>query len=113
MTAHSTAHSIDDGTPEVQAELQRYYAAVHGMQSGVAMTMNYDAGETQPKHLRVGVNSAHVSASALTTLLVEKGLATSLEVATILADFMEAERDDYQRRIRAHLGPEGPEVTLR
>ena len=41
----------------VEENRQRYTAALHGMQSGVAMKMNYDVAETTPKHLRVGVNS--------------------------------------------------------
>lgn len=40
-------------------ELRQEYASLcHAMQSGVAFKINIDPGETMPKHLRVGVNSA-------------------------------------------------------
>lgn len=55
---------------------QRYTDAAHGMQSGVAMKMNYNQPETTVKHLRVGVNTAMTDHGALVELLVAKGLIT-------------------------------------
>lgn len=89
-------------TPE-QAT-QRYKAAAHAMQTGVAAKMNYDQAETAPKHLRVGINSAMVEHSALAALLIEKGVISEAEYLTALADGMERERDTYAEWLRAAFG---------
>ena len=50
---------------------QRYDAAAHAMQSGVAFEIGAGVSrETEPKHLRVGVNSAMVDSAALAALLI-------------------------------------------
>lgn len=84
---------------------QRYLDAAHAMQTGVAMTMEYEPKETQPKHLRVGVNAAMVEHSALAGLLIAKGLITEEEYLAALAKGMEDEADKYQTRVRKYLGP--------
>lgn len=102
----------------VEQAKARYDAAAHAMQSGVAMMMNYDEGETEPKHLRVGVNSSLVNSSALALLLISKGVIDEAEFFAALADAMESERDDYAKLIGDHLaqlrpeGSDGPEVNL-
>lgn len=88
----------------------RHIAALHGMRSGVAAKMNFDPKETEPKHLRVGVNSAMVQQAAITRLLIEKGLITEQEYFTAVADMMERERDGYQQEVSEHYGTS---VTLR
>lgn len=88
---------------------QRYMAAAHAMQSGVAMWMNYDPDETRPKDLRTGVNSAMVEHGALVKLLVEKGIITNEEFFTSLVEMMELEVKGYEERISAHVGTK---VTL-
>lgn len=96
----------------------RYLAAAHAMQSGVAMAMNYDDTQTDPKHLKVGVNSSLVTTSALVYLLISKGVITEVEYFSALADAMETERDDYATEVQDHLakfrppGSDGPEVKL-
>lgn len=106
-------------TETVEQAKARYMAAAHAMQSGVAMAMNYDESQTDPKHLKVGVNSALVTASALGHLLIAKGVIAEGEWFTALANQMESERDDYAALIEEHLaqfrpdGSDGPEVTLR
>jgi hypothetical protein len=96
----------------------RYMAAAHAMQSGVAMAMNYDASQTDPKHLKVGVNSSLVTTSALVHLLIAKGVITELEYFTVLADQTESERDDYAAVVKDYLTARsgrddgGPEVKL-
>jgi hypothetical protein len=82
----------------------RYKAAMHAVQTGVAYKMQYDPGETSPKHLRTGVNSAMVETSALVQLLVDKGIITDGEWYKTLADFAERERDTYQRELSEHFG---------
>lgn len=99
-----TGPESNQPTEAVDAAFNRYVAATHAMQSGVAMKMNYDPSETTPKHLRVGVNAAMVEHSALARLLVRKGVITEEEYAAALADGMEAERDMYQQWLQQRLG---------
>lgn len=85
------------------SDLERYQAALHAMQTGVAAMM--PSLETEPKHLRVGVNSSMVETSALAMLMVQKGIITYDEWAKALADAMEREADLYRQRLRTRLGP--------
>lgn len=84
----------------------RYRAAAHAMQSGVAMEMNYPerASATEPKHLRVGVNSAMVNDVALATLLIEKGIITKPEYHEAVASAMEDEARRYEASISQRVG---------
>lgn len=87
-----------------EADYRRYTAAAHAMQSGVAAKMERDPGETRPKHLRTGVNSAMVENSALVKLLIGKGILTDEEWAHALADGMEAEVRLYEQWLSERLG---------
>jgi len=78
---------------------QRYLDAAHGMQSGVATMMARGDSQTDPKHLRVGINAAMCDHAALVRLLIAKGLFTQAEYTKELADEMERERDRYEREI--------------
>lgn len=93
------------------ADNERYKAAAHAMQTGVAAKMHYEPGETEPKHLRVGVNSSHVSVSALAKVLIDKGLITLDEYTAANADQMETEAETYRQWLQTYLGGE-TEVTL-
>lgn len=84
---------------------ERYLAAAHAMQTGVAYKMEKDGSETTPKHLRVGVNSAMADQGGLVTLLISKGVFTVDEYLDAVADSMERERDLYQTWIETHYGP--------
>ena len=87
---------------EARAHYERYIRAMHAMRSGVAMLMQgpeQGGRETSPKHLRVGVNSSLVSTSALTRLLVEKGIITWEEYCKTLADEMEKEVRSYEAQL--------------
>lgn len=86
------------------SDLERYEKAIHRMQTGVAFRMGYDPAETQPKHLRVGVNSAMVDTAAMAKLLIDKGIITEAEYYKAIADAMEAEADRYEQRLRAQHG---------
>ena len=79
------------------------------MQSGVAMEMNYDAGSTEPKHLRVGINSAMCDQAALVRLLMEKGIITQAEYTAAITDEMNREVERYEATLSARLGSK---VTL-
>ncbi len=89
---------------------QRYFAAAHAMQTGVAAKMNFDPSETTPKHLRVGVNAAMSDAGGLVGLLISKGVITEEEYMKAICEQMEAERDKYQEEIQAHYP--GAKITL-
>ncbi|MHC5779709.1 hypothetical protein [Nostoc sp.] len=74
------------------------------MQSGVAMKMNYDASDTSPKHLRVGVNSTMVETGALAKLLMQKGVFTEEEYYQTLVQSMQNEVNLYKEWLRERLG---------
>jgi hypothetical protein len=83
---------------------ERYLSALHAMQSGVAAMMNIDSADTQPKHLRVGINSALVSNGAIVKLLIDKGLFTEAEWMKVMADEMETEVSSYIHKLSLHYG---------
>lgn len=91
---------------------ERYQAAAHAMQTGVAYRIEYDPRHATPKDLRVGVNSAHVSIGALAKLLIDKGVITLDEYTAANADQMETEAATYQAWLQDRLGGNGTTVTL-
>jgi hypothetical protein len=80
------------------------------MQSGVAMMEQFAANgtaraaELEPKHLRVGVNSAMIEASSLARLLIEKGIFTWAEYWASIIVTLEAEVHSYEEKIESILG---------
>ena len=86
------------------SDQERYLAAAHAMQSGVAMKMHHDHKETDPKHLRVGINAAMVEHGAIAKLLVAKGIFTEAEYIKALADEMEAEAELYRSELAERTG---------
>jgi len=78
---------------------ERYEAALHAMQTGVAMWMEFDPKETSPKHLRVGINSALCDSTALAKVLIAKGAISEEEYIKALADQMEEEVSRYAQRL--------------
>lgn len=81
-------------------DIDRYHAALHAMQSGVAVEMG---PSTEPKHLRVGVNAALVGSAALGRLLIEKGVITLDEYEAAMAAEMEAEQARYEQKLGVKL----------
>ena len=88
----------------IEKDTARYNAAAHAMQSGVAMEMNFHPSPTEPKHLRVGVNSAMSDMGGLATLLIEKGVITREEYTKAVADAMEREKQRYEAFLTEHYG---------
>lgn len=82
-------------TESIEDAMVRYNAAAHAMQTGVAIKMQHEPEETEPKHLRVGVNSSLSALSGLVTLLIEKGVITLEEYYSASADAMEREAVSY------------------
>lgn len=91
-------------TNDEQFDRDRYAAAMHAMQTGVAFSMPIDPKATEPKHLRVGVNVAMCDHAALVRLLAEKGVITRAEYFKAIADEAEAEAARYAARLSAHHG---------
>jgi hypothetical protein len=90
---------------ELIAERQREYLALaHAMQSGVAMEMNTRSQPTEPKHLRVGINTAMSDHGALVKLLIDKKIITELEYFTSMCELMRNEVRSYEMRLSEHFG---------
>lgn len=88
---------------------KRHAAALHAVQSGVAVEANYRSAPTELKHLRTGINAAMADQAGLARLLMEKGVFTEAEYLDAIAESMEAE----QARYEAHLTElVGRKVTL-
>jgi SOS response regulatory protein OraA/RecX len=68
------------------------------------MEMNYNPKPTEPKHLRTGLNMAMVEHAALARLLIAKGVITEEEYMQALAEGAEAEKQQYEDRLRARFG---------
>lgn len=73
----------------LEEDRQRYMNAAHAVQTAIAFTMGRD---TEPKHLRVGIDLTKSDQGALATLLIEKGVITEAEYFKALADAMEREK---------------------
>lgn len=86
--------SLDPKLDGLAGEIERLQ---HAVQSAVATKMGFDASECTPKHLRVGVNSALIDASAVAKVLVDKGIITDAEYFTAVRDLWRAELDGYKR----------------
>lgn len=87
-----------------EAAHQRYVAAAHAMQSGVATKMGYYTKDVEPKSLRVGINSAMVEHAALAQLLMSKGIITEEEYLEAIAAGMEREAELYRAELSEHYG---------
>ena len=83
---------------------ERYRAALHAMQTGVAFEMQFDPTSTEPKHLRVGVNASMSDNAALVRLLSSKGIITEEEYYKEIADTMELEVKRYETILSQHYG---------
>lgn len=76
---------------------ERYYAAMHAMQSAVALMVAHQTGIQNDrvlrafKDLRVGVNSALSDQGALVSLLTRKGVITDEEYLAAVVEFAERE----------------------
>jgi hypothetical protein len=89
---------------ERQQYTERYAAAAHAMQTGVATEMEFDKQATTPKHLRVGVNSAMADHAGLAALLIRKGIITEDEYLVAITEQMETEKRRYETELTAKMG---------
>jgi hypothetical protein len=86
----------------IKKKAKRYQQLAHAMQSGVAYEK--DEFEREHKHLRVGINAAHVDHSALVGLLIKKGIITQEEYLDALVEAMEAEVKRYEEKLSRDYG---------
>ena len=89
---------------------RRSQALLHAIQSGVAHEMRFDAGATEGKHLRVGVNNALLENAAVAKILIDKGLITEEEYFNSVIARLEEEKARYEARISARHN--GAKITL-
>lgn len=90
-----------------------YSQAQHAMQTGVSMIMQYSPTETEPKHLRVGINTAMCDHAALVRLLIEKGIITNDEYMAAVTKEMNQEVQRYHERLQRYLGGGPAGIELR
>ena len=102
---------VEAAARRINAARDRYAAAMHAMQSGVAFDEAHGDDSLKPKHLRVGINSCLVDSGALATLLIAKGVITEAEYFEALADGAEREKQRYTEHVNAHYGG-GDKVKL-
>jgi hypothetical protein len=102
-----------EGQLMTQADEDRYTKALHAMQTGVMYQMepSGNPAETQPKHLRVGVNAALIDSGAMAKLLIDKGIITLDEYQAALADMAEREVAHYTELVNRQFGGTG-NITL-
>lgn len=90
-------------TEEQAAKLQELG---HRVQSGIAFfegqrdLLGTRYAEVEPKHLRVGVNSALIETSSLARVMFRKGLMTSEEYFDALIESWEQEVDSYREKVK-------------
>jgi hypothetical protein len=89
---------------EVENLKARYRAALHAVQTGVRTLIEMGDTLATPKHLRVGIDSAHVSDGALVRLLISKGVITEREHLEALVVQAEEERGSYEDRLSKKTG---------
>lgn len=86
-----------------------YMEAAAAMQAGVALKMSREPADVQPKHLRVGVNSAMSQHAGLAELLIAKGVITEEEYGEAMAQGMRNEVAMYEQELSQMFGAK---VTL-
>lgn len=96
--------SIEVVDVEIEKLKARYEAAMHAVQSGVAIDLEINPKTIEAKHLRVGVNSALIDSSAMARLLMKKGIITEREYLESVVEFAEKEQADYEAKLTAHFG---------
>lgn len=97
----------EDLMPGEADTVRRYNAAMHGVQSAIAVEIQLlgaNAAGADAKHLRTGVNSAMVNDHALANLLIEKGVFTRAEYGEAVAQAAEHEHAMMTDLVRKKTG---------
>jgi hypothetical protein len=87
----------------------RYEAALHAMQSGVKAVGTL---ECEPKHLRVGINSALCELGAIASLLIDQGVIEENTYWERVISMIEEEVGRYEERLNAGWEPGMPRLRL-
>ncbi len=97
--------AIENITPAdfLKRLVARYGMALHAVQTGVAMHVVKNHPSIEPKHLRVGVNSALIDSATLAELLIERGIFTREEYLTKLCLKAEEEVSRYEKELGVKL----------
>lgn len=82
----------------------RYFGAVHAVQSGVAMEMEFGSPAATAKHLRTGLDVGKAEFGGLAKLLISKGIITEDEHYAAITEAVEQEQADYERRLTEKFG---------
>jgi hypothetical protein len=98
-------------TDDFGKDVKENQAAMRAMQTGVAALMRFEPAETQPKHLRVGVNNALAGVDALVALLIETGIITPDEFIRALTNELKIKTESYREQLVRH-APAGTKITL-
>ncbi len=96
---------------ELESLAKEYQSLCHAMMSGVSFLS--DKSDQTPKQLRVGINSAHVSDSAIVALLIKKGLISRKEFMQSLVEMMKCEVERYREQIAQEKGVPVENIILR
>jgi hypothetical protein len=84
--------------------MKDYESAMHAVQSGIAMLMNYSPSLVSGKHLRVGINSAMVTDRAVAELLIAKGVFTKDEYMDAITVAANKEVEMLEKELSELLG---------
>lgn len=93
----------------MSSAIDRYRAAAHAVQTGIAVSIEKGDDLASPKHLRVGLDMRACDHAALVRLLIAKGIVTDEEYLEAVADEAEQEKARYEQRLLERLGAK---VTL-
>ena len=95
----------DKPTEEEIELIARNTALRHAMQSAIRFKMeNGDTRETDPKHLRTGLNANMCGVGALAKLLIEKGIFTNAEYFRAENEMLEQDIRLYEQQVEQLLG---------
>lgn len=92
--------------PSIEENKARWLASAHAVQTGVKLDQESGSQDGTPKHLRTGINMALVDHGSLVRLLVSKGVITEEEYFQAIADGMEQEVKNYEKRLSDKMGKE-------
>jgi hypothetical protein len=109
MDHAETSPMTDENRMSIARAMSRYNVAMHAVQSGIAMSENYDKELFSPKNTRVGITSAQVTDLAIGELLIKKGVISRLEYFEAVADAAESEKERWENELSSRLGKK---VTL-
>ncbi len=83
----------------IEEDRERYMQALHGVQCAIGFEQSIGAGQIDShKHLRTGIDSAHISQGAIQELLIEKGIVTLEEITAKCAHYAERELLEYEAK---------------